>query len=242
MSACLFPMVHQYVYDRSYRPVGHYLRAGRRHDFVERLKLHPAKARGYVDIITNEMLLRAQISALQPGSATGCQPAGNTVLYFVECDVLALLQELKVTELQEAAKTLRRRKAILVLRLYDDFQSLLLRGDRALFTEALCLMREQGIRIAVGASSEPGQLVRLLQRLGCIDYLFLSLSRLPPATTSAIQARHIGEMRDLMVEQINANRILFVASGMDTEYANELAQFLPFTYWIGSYLSAAERI
>ncbi len=242
MSACIFPTMHQHVYDRAGRPVGHYLRAGHRRDFVGRLKQHPAKARSYVDIITNEMLLRAQISALQVAPVNGGRPGCNTVLYFVECEVLALLQETKVEELQEAANTLRRRKATLVLRLYDDFESLLPRGNCALFTEALCRLREQGVRVAVGASTDPGQLVRVLQRLGCIDYLFLSLSGLSAATSSAVQARHIGEMRDLMVEQINANSTLFVASGMETAYANELAQFLPFTYWMGSYLSAAERL
>lgn len=242
MSACLFPAVHQHVYDRACRPVGHYLRADHRHDFVGRLKQHPAKARTYVDIITNELLLRAQISALQAGPSIGCKPGCSTVLYFVECDVLALLQELKVEELQEAAITLRRRRATLVLRLYDDFESLLLRGNCARFTEALCRLREQGVSIALGASSEPGQLIRMLQRLGCISYLFLSLDRLSAATSSAAQATRIGEMRDLMVEQINANSILFVASEMNTDYANELAHFLPFTYWMGSYLSAAVRL
>lgn len=242
MSTSVFPIIHQHIYDRSSRPAGHCLRGGRRYDFVERLKMQPAKARNYVDIMTNEMLLRAQISAFQPDPVVGRRPGCGAALYFVECDVLALLQEQTVAELETVANTLKLRRATLVLRLYDGFESLVLKDDRARFGEAICRIHEQGVRFALGGACDPGYHVRLLQRLGVIDYLFLHLGSVPPITASAVQASHIGEMRDLMVEQINANSILFVASGMNTEHASELAKFLPFTYWMGNCLSASVRL
>lgn len=242
MSARSMPIMHQHLYDRTYRPVGHCLRGGRSHDFVERLRPYPVKARRYVARVTNELLLRAQLSATQHVRLSRRETGDSAVLYFVECDALALVQELTLIELEAAARALGRLRATLVLRLYDGFESLLLRDVRALFAESLCRIRDSGVRIALGTAGESASLVRLLQSLGFIDYLFLHLGHLPASLPSVLQAGRVGEIRDLMVEQINANSVLFVASGVDTEYASEMAKFLPFTYWMGSCLSAQDRI